>query len=77
MTMRGVIVREWTEFENLQLEHNLPTEPVNARQVRIAIKASGVSFALTLFVSGRYQRKPPLAVYTRRRGGGHRHGGWP
>ena len=58
--MRGVIVREWTEFEHLKLEHNLSTEPVKTRQVRIAIKASGVSFALTLFVSGRYQRKPPL-----------------
>ncbi len=58
--MRAVMVREWTEFENLKLEHDVPTQPVGTQQVRIAVKASGVSIALTLFVSGRYQRKPPL-----------------
>lgn len=58
--MRAVMVREWTEFENLKLEHDVPVPQMGARQVRIAIKTSAVSIALTLFVSGRYQRKPPL-----------------
>ena len=57
--MRAVMVREWTAFENVKLAHDVPTPLVDTRQVRIAIKASAVSIALTLFVSGRYQRKPP------------------
>ncbi len=58
--MRAVMVREWTEFENLKLEDHVPVLQVGTRQVRIAIKASAVGFAYTLMVSGRYQRKPPL-----------------
>lgn len=58
--MRAVMVREWTEFENLQLEHDVPAPQIGANQVRIAIESAGVSFATTLIVSGRYQRKPPL-----------------
>lgn len=58
--MRGVVVHEWTDFENLRLEHDVPVPKVGERQVRIAIKASAIGIALTLFVSGRYQRKPPL-----------------
>lgn len=58
--MRGVVVHDWTDFENLKLEHDVPVPQVGERQVRIAIKASAISIALTLFVSGRYQRKPPL-----------------
>ena len=58
--MRGVVVHEWTDFEHLKLEYDVPSPPMGARQVRIAIKASAVSIAITLFVSGRYQRKPPL-----------------
>ncbi|ETX01133.1 MAG: hypothetical protein ETSY1_08565 [Candidatus Entotheonella factor] len=58
--MRAVMVREWTEFENLKLEYDVPPPPIGERQVRIDIKASAISIALTLFVTGRYQRKPPL-----------------
>jgi len=58
--MRAVMVRDWTEFENLQLEDHVPAPQVGPNQVKIAIKAAGVSFAATLFVSGRYQRQPPL-----------------
>lgn len=58
--MRAVMVREWTEFENLKLEDFVPVPRVGPRQVRIDIKAAGVGFAATLMVAGRYQRKPPL-----------------
>ena len=59
--MRAVMVREWTEFDQLKLEYGVPAPPpVGERQVRIDIKAAGMSIALTLFVSGNYQRKPPL-----------------
>ncbi len=60
--MRAVMVREWTEFENLTLEYDVPSPPIGERQVRIDIKASAISIALTLFVTGRYQRKPPCPL---------------
>ena len=57
--MRGVLVKEFTEFENLKLVE-CPEPHIGPRQVRIRVQATGVSFALSLMVSGRYQRKPPL-----------------
>ena len=57
--MRGVLVREYTEFENLRLE-NCPRPEPGPDQVRVRVQAAGVSFATSLVVSGRYQRKPPL-----------------
>ncbi len=58
--MRAVRVHEWTEFEALRLEQDVPPEPVGRGQLRVSIKASAISIALQLFVSGRYQRRPPL-----------------
>lgn len=57
--MRGVLVSEWTEFENLTLE-DCPSPELASGQVRIRTQAAGVSFATSLVVAGRYQRKPPL-----------------
>ena len=57
--MRGVLVKEWTEFENLTLEE-CPAPELQSGQVRIRTQAAGVSFATSLVVSGKYQRKPPL-----------------
>ena len=57
--MRGVLVREWTAFENLELQ-DCPVPELGPGQVRIATKAAGVSFATSLVVAGKYQRKPPL-----------------
>lgn len=57
--MRGVLVREWTAFENLTLEE-CPRPELGSRQVRIETRAAGVSFATSLVVAGKYQRKPPL-----------------
>ena len=57
--MRGVLVKEWTEFESLTLEE-CPAPELQAGQVRIRTQAAGVSFATSLVVSGKYQRKPPL-----------------
>ena len=59
--MRAVVVREWTEFEDLELELDVePPGTPRCREVKIDIAAAGVSFATTLVVSGRYQRKPPF-----------------
>ncbi|MGH8598967.1 MAG: NADPH:quinone oxidoreductase family protein [Gammaproteobacteria bacterium] len=57
--MRGVLVTEWTPFDRLRLtEVAAPT--MGPRDVRIQIQAAGVSFATSLVVQGKYQRKPPL-----------------
>ena len=57
--MRGVYVHDWTPFEQLQLEE-LPTPQPGPRELRIRIQAAGMSFATSLVVQGKYQRKPPL-----------------
>ena len=57
--MRGLWVTEYTEFNNLTIE-NIPPAKLETAQVRIKVKAAGVSFANNLVVSGKYQRKPPL-----------------
>lgn len=57
--MRGVLVREWMPFDRLQIE-DLPDPEPGPRQLRIRVQAAGVSFATSLVVEGKYQRKPPL-----------------
>jgi len=57
--MRGVLVKEWTEFEKLAVE-DCPRPALGPGQLRIRTQAAGISFATSLVVSGRYQRKPPL-----------------
>jgi len=56
--MRAVWVEDWTAFENLSLSE-VPEPAISERQVRIEIEAAGVSFATSLVVQGKYQRKPP------------------
>ena len=57
--MKAMICRQWGRPEDLQLmDVERPTLKPN--QVRIRIKAAGVSFATTLVIAGKYQRKPPL-----------------
>ena len=57
--MKGVLVHEWMPFEKLQLTE-LPCPVLSPRQVRIETRAAGVSFATSLVVQGKYQRRPPL-----------------
>jgi NADPH2:quinone reductase len=57
--MHGVLVKKWTEFENLSIE-DCPRPALESGQLRIATQAAGISFATSLVVAGRYQRKPPL-----------------
>ncbi|MCH9670458.1 MAG: NADPH:quinone oxidoreductase family protein [Gammaproteobacteria bacterium] len=57
--MKGVLVKEWTEFEKLTISQDVPRPELGPRSVRIATHAAGVSFATSLVVAGRYQRKPP------------------
>ena len=57
--MRAMICRQWGEPEDLRLEE-VDAPPLGPGQVRIRIKAAGVSFATTLVIAGKYQRRPPL-----------------
>ena len=57
--MKAVICRHWGGPEDLTLEDVEP-KPLAAGQVRIRVRAAGVSFATTLVIAGKYQRKPPL-----------------
>ena len=57
--MRAMICRQWGTPEDLRLEEVEPA-PLKAGQVRIKVRAAGVSFATTLVIAGKYQRKPPL-----------------
>jgi NADPH2:quinone reductase len=57
--MRAMICRQWGEPESLKLEDVAPP-PLGPGQVRIRIRAAGVSFASTLVIAGKYQRRPPF-----------------
>ena len=57
--MKGVLVTEWAPFERLRLV-DVPQPVAQERELLIEIRAAGVSFATSLVVQGKYQRKPPL-----------------
>jgi NADPH2:quinone reductase len=57
--MKAMICSKWGEPEDLELQ-DVERPPLKAGQVRIKIHAAGVSFATTLVIAGKYQRKPPL-----------------
>src|SRR3954469_5192862 len=54
-----MICSHWGGPEDLRLEE-VARPALKPCQVRIRIKAAGVSFATTLVIAGKYQRKPPL-----------------
>ena len=56
--MRAVIVDDWKPFDQLELR-DVPPPELGPRHVRIRGRACGVSFAMSLVVQGKYQRKPP------------------
>ena len=57
--MRGLWVTEYTDFDKLSVE-DIPRPGLEPNQLRIRVRAAGVSFAANLVVAGKYQRKPPL-----------------
>lgn len=58
--MRAVVCEDWRPYDELELREVPVPGPPGPEEVRIRVRYSGVSFATTLVVSGRYQRKPPL-----------------
>ncbi len=57
--MRAMICRRWGGPEDLKLE-DVERPALQPGQVRIAVRAAGVSFATTLVIAGKYQRRPPF-----------------
>jgi len=58
-SIRGLLVTKYTDFNNLEI-NEIPRVNLGPKQVRIRVKAAGVSFSTKLVVEGKYQRKPPL-----------------
>src|SRR3989442_12377948 len=78
--MRAVICRAWGPVDDLKLEDVAPPTP-GPGQLVIDIKATGVNYADSIMVAGRYQTRPPFpfspglepaGVGTRRGEGGTR-----
>ncbi|MAH83808.1 MAG: hypothetical protein CBB68_05530 [Rhodospirillaceae bacterium TMED8] len=57
--MRAVVCNAFGPFENMSVE-NISVPAPRAGQLAINVKAAGVSFAQSLLVTEKYQRKPPL-----------------
>ena len=57
--MKAVWVKDFTDYKNLTVEE-VPAPEMKEGQVRLDVRAAGVSFAVSLWVSGKYQIKPPL-----------------
>ena len=58
--MRALVVRQWTKFENLNIEDDWPSPQVEPGTVKIRTQAAGMNFGLSLRVEGKYQIKPAL-----------------
>lgn len=57
--VRAVVCRELGPPEKLRLE-DLPSRPLKAGEVRVAVRAAGINFPDILMVAGEYQLKPEL-----------------
>src|SRR2546429_3989153 len=57
--MRAVICRAWGPVDGLTLEDVAPPRP-GPGQLVIGVKATGVNYADSIMVAGRYQTRPPF-----------------
>jgi NADPH:quinone reductase len=57
--MKAMICRQWGAPEDLRLEE-IERPALTPGQVRLKVHAAGVSFATTLVIAGKYQRRPPF-----------------
>jgi NADPH2:quinone reductase len=57
--MKAMVCRQWGLPEDLRLE-DVARMALAPGQVRINVRAAGVSFATTLVIAGKYQRRPPF-----------------
>jgi len=57
--MRAVMCHAWGPVEDLRLE-DVPSPTPAADEVLISVRATGVNYADSIMVAGRYQTRPPL-----------------
>lgn len=57
--MKAMMCERWGGPEDLRLR-DVARPALKPGQVRIQVRAAGLSFATTLVIAGKYQRKPPL-----------------
>src|SRR5687767_8582856 len=57
--MRALICRAWGSVDDLKLEDVAPPAP-GPGQLLIDVKATGVNYADSIMIAGRYQTKPPF-----------------
>jgi NADPH:quinone reductase len=57
--MRAIQIREWTSPDALRVSEITPPF-CGPSDIRIKVAAAPVSYALSLLIAGKYQRKPPL-----------------
>src|SRR5918997_5218063 len=58
--MKALVCESWRDLDELELRNDAPSPPLRPGGVRLRVEAAGVSFATSLVVAGKYQRKPPL-----------------
>ena len=58
--MRALVCREFGDYRTALKLENVPEPLLPARGVRVAVDYAAVSFAMSLWIAGKYQRKPPL-----------------
>lgn len=59
LSFDAVLCEQWCDWSELQVRR-LRRQALQPGQVRVAMHHVGIGFAFKLFVSGKYQRKPPL-----------------
>src|SRR6185295_3710876 len=57
--MRAIVVRDWTEPENLRVE-DCPEPAISAGALGVDVRAAGCNFFDILMVQGKYQMRPPF-----------------
>ena len=58
--MKALVCESWRDFDALELRSDAPPPTLRPGGVRLRVTAAGVSFATSLVVAGKYQRRPPL-----------------
>lgn len=56
---QALLCTEYGDWRDLKIT-TISRAPLKPGQVRIRVRHAGVGFAVSLFVAGKYQRKPPL-----------------
>ncbi|KAI6183128.1 NADPH:quinone reductase [Aphelenchoides bicaudatus] len=68
--MKGAIIREFGDYDKIQVEEGLPVPQAGDKQVLIKVKAAGVNPVDTYIRSGVYAKLPELPYVVGREGAG-------